>query len=429
MLNDLIVVSHKYPPYASGGLAPFVERCLAALRARHPELPVVLFTMNVPGDLPRTTVLDDGLRVERLPLPGVLNRNFLSPRHTFARSGRFWFAAGLAWFNLGVIASIMRRRRGSGTLVDIQEWQSSPAGLVAACVLRMPVVYHVHSTELTMIGEGKDPFGLIRRFERAMARHARAVLVPTSEMRTLLVDHGWPAEKIRVVTYGYENPVTAEYLSIGPERRRQDADRLRTELGIGRRTKVVVFAGRLSPVKGILTLVRAMDKVVRVHADCKLVVLGVGFPGTGESADVHRAVDELGLSDSVHVYDRYLPQVEVARHYDMADVCVFPSTYEPFGLVSIEAMSQGRPTVLGPGFSRVICHDDDGPVVLQTTRDESDELADSILRVLDDPVAAAAIAARGQRHVTEHLNWDQSIRTLVCVLRDAVDDRRGARQC
>ncbi len=424
MFTDLVVVSHKYPPYAGGGLAPFVQRFLAALRAHRPDLPVVLHTMNFPGGLPRTTELDDGLRVERLPLPGLLRRHFLAPRHAFERTGRLWFGAALAWFNLAVAVQLLRRRDRRTALVDIQDWQSTPVGIFAARVLGMPVVYHVHSTEQTMIKAGADPFGLIRRCEQTMARHARAVLVPTPEMRDLVVEHGFPAERVRVVVYGHDDPVAAGHLPATATERRAAAERLRGELGIDVGSPVVVFAGRLSPVKGIDTLLRAMPKVLAAHPATRLLVAGVGFPGTDESAAVHRTVEELDLGESVRIYDEYLPQAELARHYDLAEACVFPSTYEPFGMVSVEAMSQGRPTVLGPGFSRVITRDDRGPVVLQTGRDDSDELAALLLRVLDDPRAAAELAERGRRHVELRFTWDTSIDNLLGVLVDAVGPTR-----
>lgn len=413
MPSELVVVSHKYPPYAGGGLAPFVERFLAALRARRTDLPVVLHTMNVPGGLPRTTVLDDGLRVERHRLPGLLRRNFLAPRHAFERTGRLWFGAALAWFNLSVAVALARRTHRRGTTVDVHEWQSTPVGLFAARMLGLAVVYHVHSTEQTMTGAGRDPLGLIRRFEQAMARHARAVVVATPEMRELVVEHGFPADKVHVVTYGHDDPVAAGLVPASPEARRSGAERLRAELGLPADAPVVLFAGRLSAVKGIGTLLHAVPGVLAAHPTAQLLVVGVGFPGTGESAAVHRTVDELGLGASVRVYDDYLPQAELARHYDLADVCVFPSTFEPFGLVSVEAMAHGRPTVLGPAFSRVITHDDSGPVVLQSRRDDSRELAALLLRVLDDPAGAAELAERGRRHVERTFSWDEFVDDVV----------------
>ena len=205
MCTELIVVSHKYPPYAGGGLAPFMHRFLTALRARRPDLPVVLHTMNFPGGLPRVMTLDE-LRIERHPLPELLRRHFLAPQHAFERSGRVWFGAGLAWFNVVVALRLLRRRR-RGAVVVIEEWQSTPVGLFAAHVLRMPVVYQVHSTEQTMVRTGRDPLGLIRRFEQAMAHAAERVIVPTPEMRDLVVRHGWSGANVRVVTYGHDDPV------------------------------------------------------------------------------------------------------------------------------------------------------------------------------------------------------------------------------
>jgi glycosyltransferase involved in cell wall biosynthesis len=415
MTAQLLAVSHKYPPYASGGLAPYVQRSLAAVRRARPELPVTLFTLRYPEHLPAETVEAGGLRVVRPYLPGALLRRFLDEGRSLSGAGGLWFGLTLAWFNLLVLLRLARHPRPAGTLVAVHDWQSSPVGIGAALLLRLPVAYHVHNTELTMTaaGRARDPLGLVRRFERWAARVARVVVVPSAHVRDLVRDAGWDAAKVAVVPHGYEVPELLAFRDAPPPQRRGRVSALRRRLGIGEAERVLVFAGRLAPVKGILTLLDALPELLAQFPALRLLVLGVGFPGTTESQDVHRRVRELGLARHVHVYDAYLPAAEVFVHHEAADVCVFPSTYEPFGLVSVEAMALGRPVVLGPGFGDEIVLAADGPVVHRTTTGSADELAKVLGGVLVDPDAAARLAARGRAHVEQELTWARSTDRLL----------------
>lgn len=414
-LRQLLAVSHKYPPYASGGLAPYVQRSLDAVRRARPELPVTLFTLRYPGHLPPQIVGDEGVRVLRPYLPGVLRRRFLDGGRSFSGSGRLWFGLTLAWFNLLVLLRLARHPRPAGTLVSVHDWQSSPAAVGAALLLRLPVAYHVHNTELTMTAAGRaqDPFGLIRRFERWAGRVARVVVVPSAHVRDLLRDNGWDVGGVAVVPHGFEVPELLAFRDAPAQQRAARVEALRRRLELGENERVLVFAGRLAPVKGIHTLLRALPELLEQVPALRLLVLGVGFPGTSESRDVHDRVRELGLGRHVHVYDAYLPASEVFVHFEAADVCVLPSTYEPFGLVSVEAMALGRPVVLGPGFGDLIALGDDGPVVHRTTTDSPQELAKVLGGVLADPGAAARLAARGRAHVERHLTWARSTGRLL----------------
>jgi glycogen(starch) synthase len=414
MLRELIVVSHKYPPYASGGLAPYVRRSLDGLRRSRPDLPITLYTLDYPDGMPREAVEPNGLRVVRPRMPRWLRHRYLDGGRGFRFSGRLWFGVVMALFNVRVLARVvghLRRTGRDGALVGVHDWQSTPVGIAAALLLRIPVAYHVHNTELTMTvaGRGRDPWGLIRRFERWAGRVAAVVVVPTPDMRDELTTRGWDARRIAVVPHGHETPELLALARSDPNGRRE---RLRRRLGLGARDRVLVFAGRLSPVKGIATLLRALPDVVRVHPALRLLVLGVGFPGTGESAAVHQLVRETGLADRIRLYDAHLPAEDVFEHYELADACAFPSTFEPFGLVSVEAMALGRPVVLGPGFSDVIAVGDHGPVAYRAP-DCPRRLAAVLTAVLSDPAGAAAMGERGRRHVQARLTWAHSSARLL----------------
>lgn len=428
-VHRLVVVCHKYPPYASGGLAPYVARSLQAIRANRPGSEITLYTMDYPAGLPRADRRPDGLLVRRPRMPRVLQRRMLRPDGNFGRAGRLVFAAALALFNLAVVSSLAAGRRRYD-LITVHDWQSTPAGLLASVLLRSRVIYHVHNTEMTMTTDGVNYgfTGLIAWCERAMSARAECVVVPSPEMREVLASRGWARERIEVVPHGFEEPALDDYRA-SPARERRDAvAQLRSTLAISAQERVVVYVGRLSRVKGIHTLLDAMPAVLACHPHVRLVALGVGFPGTDESPSVHRHVRSLGLTGHVYVYDRYLDAVSVARHYELADVCAFPSTFEPFGLVSIEAMSFERPVILGRGFSSVIGTGRDGPTALRMATDTSAELAALINDVLDDPSRASRLARRGREHVETELTWNRSVQRALAAY-DAVTDRKVAPRC
>ncbi|MDB1087432.1 glycosyltransferase family 4 protein [Streptomyces sp. ACA25] len=418
--RHVVVICHQYPPWSLGGLAEYAERFLHRTRREHPDVRLTLHTMNCPGGLPSREQAD-GLTIRRPRMPRWLTSRIVSPRNHLAPAGRAAFALALLHFNLATLFALLRVRR-RGLVVAVHDWQSAPAG-IAAALLRLPVIYHVHNTEATMTPEPDmtDPFGLIKFNQRLLSRLATRVVVPTPEMKQLVGAHGWQTHRVSVIPHGCESLAPTD--RTGPDGTTQAARAAaRKELlagsGLGPDARILVFAGRLSPVKGIHTLLRALPEIARRHPRVHLFVLGVGLAGTDQGAAVDRLVAELGLQRRTHLYHRYLPQEELHQHYLAADVGVFPSLYEPFGLVSVEAMSLGTPVVLGPGFSGLIAMDGTEQAALRTATDSPRELADAVCRLLDDPAGAELLAARGREHARQNFPWSAAVNATLSLYAD-----------
>ena len=418
-LRRVIVVCHQYPPWTVGGLAEYAQRFVQCVQQERDDVPLTLYTLNCPAGLSRRE-RHGSVTIRRPWLPRWLKQRIVAPKNHLAPSGRMLFALSLLAFNLATLPALVRARR-SGTVVAVHDWQSAVAGILAAAVLRLPVVYHVHNTEMTMAEQPDvtDSFRLVEINQRLLARVAARIVVPTPELGRLAVAHGWRADRIGVIPHGCETSAipagrNADDAELDDERE-QARSGLRAELGLPPDTPLLVFAGRLSPVKGVPTLLHALPAIARRHPGVHLVMLGVGLAGTDQDAAVDRLVTELGIGDRTHIYHRYLPQEDVRRHYLAADACVFPSRYEPFGLVSVEAMALAAPVVLGSGFSSLISDGEgsDGPAALRMRGDTPDELAALVCQLLDDPAAAARLAARGRTHARQNFRWPGTItRTL-----------------
>lgn len=388
------IVCHQFPPWRGGGLAEYAAELARQLRHRLGGRHVEVFAMRPP---PGTGDEPDGPRPPGLTLVDGPAQGRPLPRGRLALPMMVWH---VAWFNLVVVAELARRRRRPGLVVSVHDWQSAPAAIAAARLLRLPVVYHAHNTEQTMgaapdIG---DPGGLLGALERLAVRSAHAVVVPTPEMQALVLRHGWRPRDLVVIPHGL-----APLWRSGRTR----AALLR-QRGWPPGTKLLVFAGRLSPTKGVQQLLRAMPAILREHPDARLVLLGQGMPGTGQARVVEDLIERLGLRGQVHATHRMEPRGVVQDHFAAADVCVFPSSYEPFGLVSLEAMAEGAACVLGPGFSTIITAAPDGPVCWRTGS-AADDIAAQVSDVLRDPAELAARGRRADAHVRRRFSWDRTM--------------------
>lgn len=355
-----VVVCPEVPPHVVGGLGRYAERMIRALAEA--GAPV---TVLAAGAGPRAE-RHGSVTIRRLPPrgpapsgrgPRLIGRNLLySARATYA---------------------ILRRPRRD--VVAVHDWMGCLTGIACRLAGRR-VVFHVHNTELRALAA----------LETAQARLATAIVVPSSTMGTELVGRGWPADRIRVIPHGADDPA----LDVDPG----EAKAVRDRYPPG---PLLVFAGRLSAAKGVPTLLAAMREL----PDVTLVLCGDGSPHTDEGALVSAAIRDLGLAGRVVALRRFLPAAEVYAHFLAADVCVFPSRYEPFGLVAVEAMALGRPVVLGPGHAPEL-----GPA-LRCTGEDPRELAALIRRALagEAPVDAA------REHVTRTFRWSRTAaETLRC---------------
>lgn len=237
----------------------------------------------------------------------------------------------------------------------------------------------------------------------ASARLADALIVLNSTDRAFAVTRGWlPEERIHVVPHG----VSERFLAEAPA---PDAVR-----GRG-----ILFCGSWDAVKGAPYLVRAMAELVKQGDASRLTILG---PGLAEEPVLASFPAE--VRHAVRIIPR-APEDEVMRHYREHDLLVVPSTYEGFGMVIVEAMSQGLPVVSTPvGCAPTLIRDGETGVIIPPRDPEA--LARAIRSVLGDRplrlrmASAASAAVRG-------LTWAATAETTLDVYRQAIARRKGIR--
>lgn len=207
-----------------------------------------------------------------------------------------------------------------------------------------------------------------------------------------------------------------------------DAERARRRLRLqGRR--VVLFCGRLEPLKGGDTLVDAIAALTRDPAfdDVTVLVIGEdsgdGRDGGGERTRLQERVRGSGVAGRV-MFLGAVPHEEVGDYYALADVCVVPSRTESFGLVALEAQSLGTPVVAAAvgGLTEIV---EDGVTgVLVPDRDPL-HYAQAIGSMLNDPGCRARMGAAARVRAARY-TWGRAVDRLLAIYDRLTDAARPA---
>ena len=202
---------------------------------------------------------------------------------------------------------------------------------------------------------------------------------------------GLPYEKINVVANGVNmnlfNGVERDY----DFRRKYAMDN----------EKIILFMGRLVYEKGVQHLISAMPKILEGYRDSKLVICGKG----GMLEELKQQVDAMGIANKVY-FAGYLGGKEVQKMYKIADISVFPSTYEPFGIVALEAMLSENPIVVSDigGLNEIVEHRVNG---MKAYCGNANSIADSILELLHDHKLCSEITKKAKNKVRNQYNWSK----------------------
>jgi glycosyltransferase involved in cell wall biosynthesis len=163
---------------------------------------------------------------------------------------------------------------------------------------------------------------------------------------------------------------------------------------------LVAWVGRLVPEKGLVYLLKAMQKIVKEHDETKLVLVGAGPMKT----ELYELVKRLDLEGSI-AFVGSVNRVEVAKILARSSIFAFPSLKEGLPISVLEAMACGTPIVGSaiPGIRDVITDGQDGILV---PPESQEQLANAILTLLNDSKLRKRIGQKARQTVTEKYNWD-----------------------
>jgi len=390
----------EYPPVLVGGLGTYAEN----ITRKFVELghDVAVFSLNT-GDLPTREIIK-GVEVHR---PLVTDASPVFP--LLSKDLEMWgvnlrFFSDFFLYNIlsasKLVNDLVKQQGYKYDLVCYHDWLNSIAGIIAKRELKIPTVFHVHSTEWGRTGDGSQ---IVKDLERTAASDATGIVTVSHAMKEDLTRHGWQENKIHVVWNG----VDPEKYDPG-RYSQEEVSRLRERYQVDSSTNMILFIGRLTWVKGIRNLVLAMPQVLSQYPNTKLVILGRGE----EQKDIMELSDRLGIADKVHYRFEFVPETERILHYAAADLCVFPSIYEPFGIVSLEAMSMEKPLVVGAngvvGFREQVVPSGPHQSGIHVDGNNPVDIAWGIGEVLKDRERARTWGRNGRKRVLQYFTWTKA---------------------
>jgi spore coat protein SA len=250
---------------------------------------------------------------------------------------------------------------------------------------------------------------------------SRRLLQCLRSVDIILVNSRYLKEEIIKLDSGLRDKIAVNHLGVDPElfpsRWSEEHQLTREEqlkaLGWSG-SKVILFVGRLIPIKGVHHLLKAMPRVLEQEPDAKLLIVGGAFYGSNRITPYVAQLQRLArpLGDAVR-FIPYVPHERVAEWFRLADTVVVPSSErEAFGLVNVEAMASGVPVVASQagGMSEVIEHNQTGLLVPLTAIEQ--ELPNSILTLLQNKEYAQLLGEQGRQRVLERFTWHHTAERL-----------------
>jgi D-inositol-3-phosphate glycosyltransferase len=394
----------------AGGMNVYVAELARRLASRGVE--VDIFTRATSGDLPPTVETDDGVTVRHVvagPYQGLAKEDL---------------PGQLCAVTSGVLRAEATRPEGWYDLVHSHYWLSGQVGWLAAERWNVPLVHAMHTMakvkNLTLAdGDRPEPEGRVIGEQQVVDAADRLVANTVIEAEQLVDLYGADRRRVAVVHPG----VDLDRFTPG------DRKVARQRLGIAPDKIVLLFVGRIQPLKAPDVLVRAAAEMVALNPALRdrLQVVVCGGPSGSGLAHPH-ALDDLARDLGVRELVRFVPPVDrdrLAEWFRAADVCAVPSYSESFGLVAVEAQACGTPvvaarvgglpTAVADGVSGVLVDGHDPRVWAQT-----------LCGLVGDRVRLSRLSIGAVTHAAQ-FGWDATAEATIDVYRDALAGRASQR--
>lgn len=416
----MAVLVYEYPPKIVGGLGTYAAEITRKFVLLDHD--VTVFTMNDDtGSLP-TRELWRGIEIHR-PLHIDVSDSLPD---VIAEDVRKWgrgihlFSKLLVYNYLTASKMVNELVRSEGFLFDItiaHDWLSAMGGIAIKRELGMPFAFHVHSTEKgRTMGNGSE---VVSNIELRAAQTADIVVTVSNAMRDELIGLGFPAEKIRVVYNGVD-PQKYSPNEVSKEKIQE----IRAKYGLKDDDLMILFLGRLVWIKGADKLIASMPHVLQKIPNAKLVIVGLG-----DMQDyLTRLAQNLKIQDQVKFCFEFIPEEDRIAHYAACDVAVFPSTYEPFGIVAIEAMSMEKPVVVGAsgvsGMREIVIPTGPEQCGFHINPNDPTDIAWGIIGSLENADTRRQLGLNGRKRVLKEFTWDEIAKKTIKVYSDLIEPQK-----
>ena len=393
----ILMLSWEYPPHLVGGLGSHVADLVPALAAQGAE--VTLLTPRWKG----------GALVERVHENAIVYR--VDP--PVQEPSNYYADALQTNLTLQEFAHGLWEREGGFDVIHAHDWLVSFVAIALKKMFKTPLIATIHATErgrggghihseMSEMINGKDWWLTFEAWRVITTSHYMA-----QELRTFFE---LPPDKITIIPNGVD---TRRFDAL----RHQDLRAFRAKWALPDE-RIVFSIGRMQYEKGFHLLVEAAHQILQRGERVKFILAGRG----AMLNPLRQRVAELGLEKKI-LLPGYVSDEERDQLYCVADAAVFPSSYEPFGIVALEAMAAQCPVIVSNvgGLGEVVEHEHTG---IKIPTYNADVLAEAIRYVLNDAAASHARASRAHHVVLRDFTWELIARETMSVYEHVVEARR-----
>lgn len=371
----ILMLTWEYPPRVVGGISKVVYDLSHKMVKEGNEVTVVTYK---DGDNVKYYENDKGVEVYRVDNYMIRPNNFID-----------WIMQ--LNFNMITKANEIINKNGKFDVIHAHDWLVAYSAKSIKESYNIPLISTIHATESGRnSGIHDETQRYINDSEWMLTYESSEVIVNSNYMKNEVQRlFGLPYDKINVIPNGVNLQLFSN-VNVDYDFRRQYA--MDNE-------KIILYVGRLVYEKGIQNLIAAMPKILDRYHDSKLIICGRG----GMIDELREQVKYLGIDNKVY-FAGYCDSKKMQKMYKCADVAVFPSTYEPFGIVAIESMLSGTPTIVSDvgGLNEIVEH---GVTGMKSYAGNANSIADSVLALLFDSKLCASISQNAIKKVKENYNW------------------------
>jgi len=377
-----------------------VSRRLAAL-----GIDVEIFTRATSSDLPPIVEM----------APGVTVRHVIAG--PYEGLGKNDLPAQLCAFTSGVLRAEAMHEPGYYDLIHSHYWLSGQVGWLARDRWGVPLIHSAHTlakvkNSLLAVGDVPEPRARVIGEEQVVAEADRLIASTDQEADDLVSLYAAAPDRVHTIAPG------VDLVRFRPG----DQALARAAVGVPADAIVLLFVGRIQPLKAPDVMLRAAARLVENEPDLarRLRVVVVGAPsGTGleEPQSLQDLAGTLGIAEQVSFVQPVSPN-RLADFYRAADVTVVPSYNESFGLVALESQACGTPVVAAAvgGLTTAVA---DGTSGLLVVGHDPVDYAAAVRRIVLDGGLATALSAGGVARAAG-FSWDRTASELVAAYTEAM---------
>ena len=389
----VLVLAWEFPPRLVGGIA----RHVAELYPEIVKLGHEVHLITVEFDFAPQYEIVEGIHIYRVPV---------APSNDF-----FHWVVNMN-DSMGSQGAKLINELGDFSLIHAHDWLVGDAAIALKHNFKLPVVATIHATE-----HGR--YNGIHTTEQRYIDGKEKILV--HEAWRIIACSQYMHEEIKRVFHTPGDKIDVVYNGIRAEKKQHDNN---FELIEFRRRfaadeeKIIYYVGRMAYEKGIFVLLNAAPQIfTHMNGKVKLVIIG-----GGNTNQLKEQAWNLGIWERCN-FTGFMSDEDLDKFQIIADCAVFPSLYEPFGIVALESFAARVPVVVSNagGLPEVVQHNHTGVV---TYANNPNSLAWGILKVLNNPDYAQCLVNNAYASLEERFNWAKLAQQTVAVYHRVMQERK-----